>query len=630
MLLLILSALAQEPAARAVLEAEQARAAGAPTLVRSATQGSPQARALATRALGRLEDSSQRAALVPLLTAADARVRIAAVSAMAQLRAPYAYDALLAREGDPAVRATVYEAMGRASSGVERDETDLLRGLLDPRLPVRIGAARGLEAYFRLGGESRRPPAVALKVLTTAFINNDDPTLRQLVLLTLNRAAHAPPELVAAALADRRPEVRRLIARAAPAAAAGDSSPMVRYEGLRFAPRCADVVPFINDPDDGVALAAIEALGRRTGCDATAAAPLVRSGSSWRLRAAALVWATLDSAEALAASRRMAGDTIWQVRVAAATAARKLKDTVTLARLIRDANPNVVIAAMTRADEAARNLRSDHSGLLLASALLLRNLGADLQPHLPRITSAFARLTADGSMTNRDPRVALLTLIGINRDTSTNPLLRDALADRDPAIALQAAKILSARTGTSVTPVTTALPIPPIPPAGFIAGLSGAQARIIMRGLGTITVALLTDDAPVTVGVFAQLAESGQYDGLTFHRIVPNFVIQGGSPGADEYDGRTREFLRDEVGLARNARGTIGISTRGRDTGDGQIYFNLVDNYRLDRDYTVMATMVSGFEVMDRVQEGDVIEHIEIIRQSPTRSASPARRTRRR
>ena len=113
-----------------------------------------------------------------------------------------------------------------------------------------------------------------------------------------------------------------------------------------------------------------------------------------------------------------------------------------------------------------------------------------------------------------------------------------------------------------------------------------------------------------------QLADAGQYNGLTFHRIVPNFVIQGGSPGADEYDGRSRQFQRDEVGLARNGRGTIGISTRGRDTGDAQIYFNLVDNFRLDRDYTVMATMRDGMDVMDRVQEGDVIERIEIVRRS--------------
>jgi cyclophilin family peptidyl-prolyl cis-trans isomerase len=168
-----------------------------------------------------------------------------------------------------------------------------------------------------------------------------------------------------------------------------------------------------------------------------------------------------------------------------------------------------------------------------------------------------------------------------------------------------------------VAPQTTRLPLPTIPPAEYIRGLAGAIARITMRGIGTVTVELLTDEAPVTAAVFAQLAETGQYDGLTFHRIVPNFVIQGGSPGADEYDGRSREFMRDEVGFARNTRGTIGISTRGRDTGDAQIYFNLVDNFRLDRDYTVVATIRDGLMVIDRVQEGDVIDRIEIIRRQP-------------
>ena len=73
------------------------------------------------------------------------------------------------------------------------------------------------------------------------------------------------------------------------------------------------------------------------------------------------------------------------------------------------------------------------------------------------------------------------------------------------------------------------------------------------------------------MATFAQLAERNAFNGLTWHRIVPNFVLQGGSPGADEYDALTPTFMRDEVGFARNARGTFGISTRGRDTGDGQI-----------------------------------------------------------
>ncbi len=605
---------AQVPVDRALLEAEHARAGGSAALVRAATGRDPRAQRLAARALGRLEDPAQRETLIPLLSARDAGVRRAAAGAIAQLRGSFDADALLGRERDPAVRAALYEALGRTKDAGTDAESTLVRGLVEPAVTARVGAARGLESLLRLGGETRKLQPATLTALETAFTANRDASLRQIVLLTLNRARHSTPALVAAASTDRRPEIRRLVARQAAASLARDPSPMVRYESLRFAATCNDVTPFLTDADEHVALGAIEAIGRRPGCDATQLAPLVRGGRNWRMRALALVWANMDSSERRRVIREMATDSVWQVRVAVATAARLAKDSATVATLLRDPNPNVIIAAMTSPDDAMRNLRSEHAGLALASANLLANQKVDLKPQLQRVVGAYQRLAGDGTMTMRDPRVAILKLIGSVADTSTNALLRDALADRDPAIAAEAARILSARTGTTVAPITTALPIPPIPPASYIRSLAGASARIRMKGLGTITVDLLTDEAPVTVGVFAQLAESGQYDGLTFHRIVPNFVIQGGSPGADEYDGRTREFMRDELGFARNARGTIGISTRGRDTGDGQIYFNLVDNVRLDRDYTVLATMRSGLAIMDKIQEGAVIERIEIVR----------------
>jgi cyclophilin family peptidyl-prolyl cis-trans isomerase len=617
--LLIPALLAQVPVDRAVLDAEQARAAGVPALTRFAQGPDIRAQRLAARALGRTEDPAHRATLVPLLTSRDAGVRRAAAGALAQLRASHDFDALLRRERDPAVRAALFEAVGRARDVDAVSERLLAAGLRDGTVTARRGAARGLESLLRLKGDDRTLQPETLAAIEAAFVVNTDASIRQILLLTLNRARFTTPALVTAATRDRSPEVRRLIARQSAAALASDPSPMVRYEALRFAATCADVYPFIADGDEHVALGAIEATGRREGCDRTRLAPLVTTGRTWRMRALALVWAQMDDAARLRAIRTMAADSVWQVRVAVATAARLAKDSTTVRLLLRDPNPNVIIAAMTDPDDALRNLSSPHSGLALASARLLLNQRTDLRPHMDRVVSAHQRLTADGSMTTRDPRVAIMKLIGTVSDTGTNALLRDALGDRDPAIAAEAARILSARTGFTVAPRTTLLPVPSMPPASYIRGLIGATARITMRGLGTMTVNLLTEEAPVTVGVFAQLAEAGQYDGLTFHRIVANFVIQGGSPGADEYDGRTREFMRDEVGFARNARGTIGISTRGRDTGDGQIYFNLVDNVRLDRDYTVLATMRSGLAVMDRVQEGAVIERIQIIRAARAR-----------
>jgi cyclophilin family peptidyl-prolyl cis-trans isomerase len=122
---------------------------------------------------------------------------------------------------------------------------------------------------------------------------------------------------------------------------------------------------------------------------------------------------------------------------------------------------------------------------------------------------------------------------------------------------------------------------------------------------------LYPEEAPVTVARFASLARARYYDGLTFHRVVPNFVVQGGSPNANEYAGVAR-YMRDEVGTRPHLRGSIGISTRGRDTGDAQIFIDLVDLPRLDHQYTVFGRVVSGYDVLDRILEGAVIERVSV------------------
>ena len=138
------------------------------------------------------------------------------------------------------------------------------------------------------------------------------------------------------------------------------------------------------------------------------------------------------------------------------------------------------------------------------------------------------------------------------------------------------------------------------------------------------------DEAPVSALRVATRAREGYYNGLTFHRVVPNFVIQGGSPGANEYVG-DGPYMRDEVGLVSHRRGTVGISTRGRDTGDAQIFVNLVDLPRLDHTYTVFAEVVSGMDVVDAILEGDVIERVELVQVISSRLAGRlVRRTRRR
>jgi cyclophilin family peptidyl-prolyl cis-trans isomerase len=92
--------------------------------------------------------------------------------------------------------------------------------------------------------------------------------------------------------------------------------------------------------------------------------------------------------------------------------------------------------------------------------------------------------------------------------------------------------------------------------------------------------------------------------------VVPNFVIQGGSPGANEYAG-DGPFVKDEINDRPHVRGAVGLSTRGRDTGDAQLFINLVDNPRLDFEYTVFGhVLVRHLANLDAVQEGDRIVNI--------------------
>ncbi|MDQ6827265.1 MAG: peptidylprolyl isomerase, partial [Gemmatimonadota bacterium] len=145
----------------------------------------------------------------------------------------------------------------------------------------------------------------------------------------------------------------------------------------------------------------------------------------------------------------------------------------------------------------------------------------------------------------------------------------------------------------------------------------GADVRLRVRmspasGGGAFDVRLRGDVAPMMAARILALVRSHYYDGLSWHRVEPDFVIQGGSPGASEYIGYS-QFLRDELGTVPHLRGTVGMSTRGHDTGDAQWFVNLRDNLRLGRDYTVFAEVIDGMGIVDGILEGDQIASIEVV-----------------
>lgn len=612
MLLLPLLLLLQAPTEHAILAAEHSRAADVSVILSGLKSPEVRIQRLAVRALGRLERPTLRDSVIPLLGSGDADVRRETVGAIAQMGASFDFASLLGSEKAGGVRAVIYASMGRAKPPAVDSEARLVAGLKDEDVASRTGAARGLETLVRQNIRTSRPAPSTIEALRGAIRDNAASRLRQFALLALNAAGDSDASTFDLALKDPDPQVRRL-AVVGSKRWVDDPSAMVRLEAIRLAATCERALTAVEDPGGHVALAAVDALGALK-CDAGIIEPLLDPGRPWRIRSRALVsLARVAPDRARARLAVFRDDPRWQVRAYAALAAKQAGHEATLATLARDPNPSVAAAALATANDAIQALGRDHAGLLVTAAAKLKG-APELKAAAPRIAETILRLPRDGRVTVRDPRVQLIERLREASDPAAIERLRPLLSDRDPVVAELVARALTASSGKPVEPLTTRYVPEPFPSEAALRSLAGSKAEVTMRDLGSFTLLLLPDEAPATVATFAALAEKGAYNGLTFHRVVPNFVLQGGSPGADEYDALTPQFMRDELGLTSNERGTIGTSTRGHDTGDGQIYVNLIDNWRLDHTYTVFARVVEGMDIVDRILEGDVIERIRIQR----------------
>jgi cyclophilin family peptidyl-prolyl cis-trans isomerase len=251
--------------------------------------------------------------------------------------------------------------------------------------------------------------------------------------------------------------------------------------------------------------------------------------------------------------------------------------------------------------------------VVLAGARALTG-SPNAQSAMPALMASLDRLSAEWRENSRDERMAILSRLAELGSPANASRIEPYLTDFDTTVAAKAAEMLTKWTGTTVVAHAKPLLIHPEPLAQIFRS-HGMQLRITMSapsGGGTIFVRLFTDETPATIARIIRLARAHYYDGLTFHRFVPGFVIQGGSPGANEQVGDAA-FMRDELGTHSHLRGTLGVSTRGHDTGDAQFFVNLVDNKRLDHDYTVFGEVVSGMDVVDKIREGDVMARVEVL-----------------
>ncbi len=573
-------------------------------------------------------------------------------------------------ESDNGVAATILETIGRLkyTDDATRDEIEALLIKHADGAPERIlGATKGLEALIR-GNPKRQVGVPARETLRRVAVSGPTsspvPTIggpgtppaagdaetrarsRRLALLALQQARDDDVDTLVRAAADADWQVRRLVAlrldlsrpefKPIVEPLLDDPAFQVRYEMIgpvaRFATRtkdCSLPITYLDDPEPTVVLRAIDLLPEVCADDDDAIKQLVAWADDLKTPLGPQTWhVPAHALEALARLRRDAASPllevgvehpIWQVRARAAAAAVALRNEDVATRLATDSVANVQTAALESLvslkspgvfQAAIKALESDDHQLIRTAAIALRATPeAERADAVNALLVTLRRLTDAGADTSRDPRVAILERLGEILPVERTADVAAFREDVDPKIREAAAAALTKLTGAQSLPASAVkrrYPYQPLPD-----DLLSLPSRAVLRmeGGGEIHLEMLIREAPVTIARFAELARAGYYNGLTFHRVVPNFVIQGGSPGANEYVGASR-YMRDEVGIEPHTRGAVGISTRGHDTGDAQIFIDLVDVPRLDHEYTVFARVVAGLDVVDRVLEGARIQSV--------------------
>jgi peptidylprolyl isomerase len=160
----------------------------------------------------------------------------------------------------------------------------------------------------------------------------------------------------------------------------------------------------------------------------------------------------------------------------------------------------------------------------------------------------------------------------------------------------------------TLAPTSSPTPLPSVPP--------GATAVVELAKGGAFTIELRPDKAPRTVANFVAKARASFYDGLTFHRVVPGFVAQGGDPRGTGTGGGQQPTELSDLPFTR---GAVGVARGGdvRVSNDAQFFVTLGDAPHLNGQYTNFGTVTAGMDAVDRIAIGDRIKTVRIERAGP-------------
>jgi peptidylprolyl isomerase len=381
------------------------------------------------------------------------------------------------------------------------------------------------------------------------------------------------------------------------------------------------IVVAIRDAATQVGVYAAQSLAR-FGAAAASKAPEVtahyRAASSPWLKAellTALVAIDKAAARPLVDTALRGKEPLARIAAVGALAAYATQDDLTtLAGLVSDADVRVAAGAIdalgtvdparipAATKEKLRAALGGHDIAIVSStaAAAVAFGWKDFAPDLARAYDGFV------GPTGLDGRVAILGALGALGSAADVPLVERGLADAERTVVAAAADAYKALTGADVSGrIPLASRVDAETPSGSEITRALAKSVLLVTNRGVVWLRMLPD-APLSATNFVQLVERGFYNGRTFHRVVPDFVAQGGDPRGDGYGG-SDALVREEIARVPHRRGTVGMATSGKDTASAQFFINHGWNVSLDGNYTVFAEVASGMDVVDRLEIGDTI-----------------------
>lgn len=635
---------ANSPLLRTLARIEDQRLAGAPELAAALSDADAAVRARAALAAGRIQDAVHVPALATLARAdGEVAVRFAAVFALGQMglregaspppEAVAAVAALFAEPDLELARRTV-EAYGKLAPA---DAAEALTAALKHTSPrVRAEAA---VALFRLRfvplwrGESEGPAALPAPAVAALGAAMEDPDLEVRRAAVYACSRFGEPGAVAALrarLGESDVETRLFAVRALgrssnPAAVeelvarCGDASAAVRAEAVAALANLSAVsrVPagLVRDPSFHVRAALARALGNGERDTAVALLLGLWTDSSPSVRSAALE--SLALLDAPTAQRLVEGEAElapWPVRVSAIGAAGRFGPAgfVRLEAALRSPDLRLQAAAL----EALGGISGDAADALVRGALASPDLavrGTAVQAVVDRkLPDALALLSGVVGASPGEDWIEIREGIvdaAAPLDGSEALLRRLAADDAAPSVRGKAALALRKKG------IEVAAPAPlTIAPSPFLETHFERDPVVTLEtSKGRIEIRCFAEDAPVHVANFVSLVEKGFYNGLLWHRVVSNFVVQGGDPRGDGWGG-PGYTVRDEINTHRFERGTVGMPKAGKDTGGGQLFITHISTPHLDGNYTVFGQVTAGLEVVDALEVGDTIERASVKR----------------